>query len=46
MKTKIKEKGFNTVKTFRAIKEKPTSEMYGMTFEQIIELLKTDSAKL
>ena len=46
MKTKIKEKEFDTVKTFRAIKEKLASEMSGMTFDQIKEFLKTNSAKL
>ena len=46
MKTKKKEKEFDTVKTFRAIKEKLASEMSGMTFDQIKEFLKTNSAKL
>ncbi len=48
MKTenKIKEKEFDTVKTFRAIKEKMSLEMANMTFDQIKEYLKTKSQKL
>jgi hypothetical protein len=50
MKTKIKKqsepKDFDTVKTFRAIKEKISKEMSTMNFEQIKEYLKTNSAKL
>ena len=48
MKTKIKEaeKDFDTVKTFRAIKEKMSLEMAGMNFEQIKEYLKVKSGKL
>jgi hypothetical protein len=50
MKTEIKkprqEKEFDTVKTFRAIKEKISLEMANMNFEQIKEYLKTNSAKL
>ncbi len=48
MKTKNKttEKEFDTVKTFRAIKEKMSLEMAGMTFEQIKEYIKTKSQKL
>lgn len=36
MKTKQnkKEKSFDTVKTFREIKERISQETYGMTFEQ------------
>ncbi len=50
MKTEIKkpvqEKEFDTVKTFRAIKDKISLEMANMNFEQIKEYLKTNSAKL
>lgn len=48
MKTKIniKEKEFDTVKTFRAIKEKISSDLSNMNFEQIKEYLKTNSKKL
>ena len=36
MKTKIKkEKDFDTVKSFRAIKEKISQEISGMTFEEL-----------
>ncbi len=45
MKTKevIKKKEFDTVKTFRAIKEKISTEMADMDFEQIKQYLKTGS---
>ncbi len=50
MKTKNekigKEKEFDTVKTFRAIKDKISSDMANMNFEQMKEYLKTNSAKL
>ena len=48
MKTKneIPEKEFDTVKTFRAIKEKISLEMAVMNFEQIKEYLKAKSKKL
>jgi len=50
MKTKIKkpvqEKEFDTVKTFRAIKDKISLDMANMNFEQIKDYLKTNSAKL
>ena len=40
MKTKIKmEKEFDTVKTFRKIKDKISQEIKGMTFEQLKEYL-------
>jgi len=45
-KNKIKEKEFDTVKTFRAIKEKISLEMANMNFEQIKEYLKSNSQKL
>ncbi|WP_168171927.1 hypothetical protein [Algoriphagus sp. A40] len=50
MKTSIKnsepEKEFDTVKTFRAIKEKISLEMVDMSPDQIKEYLKKNSAKL
>ncbi len=50
MKTEIKKieqiKDFDTVKTFRAIKDKISIEIANMDFEQIKEYLKTKSAKL
>jgi hypothetical protein len=50
MKTKNKkpaqEKEFDTVKTFRVIKDKISLEMTNMSFEQIKEYLKINSAKL
>ena len=45
-KNKIKEKEFDTVKTFRAINEKISLEMANMNFEQIKEYLKSNSQKL
>jgi len=42
----IKEKEFDTVKTFRAIKEKISEDMANMTFDQIKEYLKSNSQKL
>jgi hypothetical protein len=45
-KKPVKEKDFDTVKTFRVIKEKISLEMANMNFEQIKEYLKTNSAKL
>ncbi len=48
MKTKeiITEKEFDTVKTFREIKEKISKDLIGKTTEQILEYLKTNSLKL
>ena len=48
MKTKQKntEKSFDTVKTFREIKEKISTELFGKTTEQILEYLKQNSLKL
>ncbi|MDD4969605.1 MAG: hypothetical protein PHT07_09270 [Paludibacter sp.] len=46
MKTKVIEKDFDTVKTFREIKEKISLEISGMTFDQIKEYLKVNSIKL
>ncbi len=45
-KKPVQEKEFDTVKTFRTIKDKISSEMASMNFEQIKEYLKTNSAKL
>ncbi len=45
-KKPVQEKEFDTVKTFRAIKDKISLEMANMNFEQIKEYLKTNSAKL
>ncbi len=42
----VKEKEFDTVKTFRAIKDKISLEMANMNFEQIKDYLKKNSAKL
>lgn len=42
----VQEKEFDTVKTFRAIKDKISLEMANMNFEQIKAYLKTNSAKL
>ena len=45
-KNKITEKEFDTVKTFRAIKEKISLEMSNMNFDQIKEYLKARSLQL
>jgi hypothetical protein len=47
METKIKkqEKEFDTVKTFRVIKEKISKDMSQMTLAQIKEYLKENSLK-
>lgn len=45
-KNKVSEKEFDTVKTFRDIKEKMSLEMSKMNFEQIKEYLKNRSAQL
>lgn len=42
----VQKKNFDTIKTFRAIKDKISLEMTNMNFEQIKEYLKTNSAKL
>jgi hypothetical protein len=48
MKTKNKEteKEFDTVKTFRKIKEKISDDLFGKSPEQILEYLKINSLKL
>jgi hypothetical protein len=45
-KKPIQEKEFDTVKIFRAIKDKVSFDMANMNFEQIKEYLKKNSAKL
>ena len=48
MKTKEenKKKEFDTVKTFRKIKDKISKDLSGMSFEEIKEYLKKESSKL
>jgi cell fate (sporulation/competence/biofilm development) regulator YmcA (YheA/YmcA/DUF963 family) len=48
METKIKkqEKEFDTVKTFREIKEKISMELVGKSVEEIKEYLRKNSLKL
>jgi len=46
IKKTVKEKEFDTVKTFRAIKDKISLKMANMNFEQIKKYLKKNSAKL
>ena len=48
MKTKEKktEKNFDTVKTFREIKYKISTDLFGKSTEQILEYLKQNSLKL
>lgn len=48
MKTKQKkmEKSFDTVKTFREIKDKISTDIFGKSTEQILEYLKQNSFKL
>ena len=48
MKTKEKktEKNFDTVKTFREIKDKISTDLLGKSTEQILEYLKQNSLKL
>ena len=45
-KQKIKEKEFDTVKTFRAIKEKISKDIADMSFEQIKAYLKDKKVRL
>ena len=44
-KKKTEEKEFDTVKTFRQIKEKISKDLAGKTAEQIMEYLKQNSLK-
>ncbi len=48
MKTKkqINEKEFDTVKTFREIKEKISKDIYGMTLPEIQEYLRQQKLKV
>ena len=48
MKTKQKkiEKNFDTVKTFREIKDKISTDLFGKSTEQILEYLRQNSLKL
>ena len=48
MKSKQKntEKNFDTVKTFRIIKDKISNDLFGKSTEQILEYLKQNSRKL
>jgi len=46
MKTKTKEKEFDTVKTFRAIKEKISMEIANMDAKQIKAYLKNKKVRL
>lgn len=43
---KTNEKEFDTIKTFRKIKEKVSKDLYGKTAEQIFEYLRINSLKL
>ena len=45
-KSKIKEKEFDTVKTFRAIKEKISKDIADMNFEQIKAYLQNKKVRL
>ena len=46
IKNKITEKNFDTVKTFRKIKEKISKELVVKSTEQIMEYLRINSLKL
>jgi hypothetical protein len=46
IKEQITEKEFDTVKTFREIKEKISKDLIGKTNKQILEYLKINSLKL
>ena len=45
MKTKTEEKYFDTVKTFRIIKDKISKEIQGMTYEQLMEYFEKTKLK-
>jgi hypothetical protein len=45
-KQKITEKSFDTVKTFREIKDTISTDLFGKSTEQILEYLKQNSLKL
>lgn len=46
MKTKEKNKEFDTVKTFRTIKEKISKDIEGLSHDEIKAYLKKESKKL
>jgi len=46
IKKELKEKGFDTVKTFRAIKDKISNDIADMNFEQIKAYLQTRKVRL
>ena len=46
LKKQIKEKDFDTVKTFRAIKEKISKDIADMNFEQIKAYLQNKKVRL
>ena len=46
IKQEIEEKEFDTVKTFRAIKEKISNDIADMTFEQIKAYLQNKKVRL
>jgi hypothetical protein len=45
MKTKTQKKEFDTVKTFRAIKDKISKEIQGMNYEQLMEYFEKTKLK-
>jgi len=46
IKEKIREKDFDTVKTFREIKEKISLDLFGKSAQQIKEYLQVNSSKM
>ena len=46
MKTEKTEKSFDTVKTFRKIKEQISQDLFGKNFEQVKAYLKANSLNL
>jgi len=45
MKTKTENKDFDTVKTFRAIKDKISKEIKGLTYEQLMDYFEKTKLK-
>jgi hypothetical protein len=45
MKTKTEKKDFDTVKTFRAIKDKISKEIQGLTYEQLMDYFEKTKLK-
>lgn len=45
MKTKSNKKEFDTVKTFRAIKDKISNDIQGMSYEQLMEYFERTKLK-